>query len=295
MVLSANYVIRYFIKGDEMSIFLIAEIGINHNGDVAIAKELIDIAKKCGCDAVKFQKRTIDVVYDQDFLAAPRQSPWGTTQRQQKEGLEFGKEEYDQIDEYCRLQGIDWFASAWDVESQEFLRQYDLKYNKVASAMLTYEPFLKAVASEKKLTYISTGMSSYEHISEALNIFKAAGCPIVLMHCVSTYPCADEDCNISMVKTLRDKFKCSVGYSGHETGILPSVLAAALGAVAIERHITLDRAMYGSDQSASLEKRGLDLLVRDCQHVKSIMGDGVKKILPGEKKTEQSLKYFREP
>jgi N-acetylneuraminate synthase len=277
-----------------MGVQIIAEIGINHNGSTNIAKQLIDIAKECGCDAVKFQKRTIDVVYSQEFLNSHRQSPWGGTQRHQKEGLELGGKEYDEIDAYCREKNFSWFASAWDTESQMFLRRYGCKYNKIASAMLTHKALLKMVAEEGKPTFISTGMSSFEQIDEAVSIFTKAGCAFTLMHCVSTYPCSDEDCNVGMVKTLRDRYKCPVGYSGHEVGLLPSVVAVALGAEVIERHITLDRAMYGSDQAASLEKRGLQLLVRDCRLVNVVLGDGRKRISAAEEEVEKKLRYFRE-
>ena len=237
--------------------FIIAEIGINHNGSVEIAKKLINMAKECGVDAVKFQKRTIDIVYTKELLDSPRQSPWGTTQRQQKEGLEFGKKEYDEIDSYCKEKGIYWFASAWDEKSQVFLKQYDLPFNKIASAMLTHKKLVEMVAEEKKHTFISTGMSSFEQIDRVVNVFKKNECPYTLMHCVSVYPCPDEWCNLKMVEMLKKRYGCPVGYSGHEIGPFPSVLAVTLGAIAIERHITLDRSMYGSDQSASLEKRGL--------------------------------------
>lgn len=278
-----------------MGLFFIAEIGINHNGDVEIAKQLIDMAKECGCDAVKFQKRTIDIVYSPELLDSPRQSPWGTTQREQKEGLEFGKKEYDAIDDYCKGKGIHWFASAWDMESQEFLQQYNCTYNKVASAMLIYRPLVEMIASEGKPTFISTGMSSFEQIDDAVEIFQKANCPFTLMHCVSTYPCRDEDCNINTIPVLKNRYKCPVGYSGHEVGLLPSVCAAVLGAESIERHITLDRAMYGSDQAASLERRGLELLLRDCRLVEKVLGDGQKKVLPAEVEVEKKLRYFREP
>lgn len=277
-----------------MSVFVIAEVGINHNGDVGIAKELIDMAKACGCDAVKFQKRTIDIVYTKEFLAGPRESPWGHTQRAQKEGLEFGEAQYREIDAYCKGKGIAWFASAWDEESQKFLRRFDCGYNKVASAMLTHKPLLRLVAEEKKPTFISTGMSSVEQIDAAVAVFREAGCPFTLMHCVSSYPCPDEDCNLNMIPVLRERYGVDVGYSGHEPGVLPSVLAVALGAVCVERHITLDRTMYGSDQAASLEPRGLELMVRDCRRVRAIMGDGQKRILTSEEKARKSLRYFRE-
>jgi len=273
--------------------FIIAEIGINHNGSLEIAKKLIDMAKSVGCDAVKFQKRTIDVVYTEEFLSSPRESPWGTTQRDQKEGLEFGKDEYDEIDRYCKVTGIQWFASAWDFESQKFLSQYNLKYNKVASALVTYLPLLEAIASEKKHTFISTGMCTFEDIDAAIGIFEKFDCNYTLLHCVSTYPCEDSDCNINCIKTLQEMYNCNIGYSGHEVGILPSIVAALFGATVIERHITLDRAMYGSDQAASLEKRGLGYIVQYSKAIPHILGDGSKKINSGEIDVARNLRYFQ--
>ena len=257
-----------------MSIFIIAEIGINHNGDVEIAKQLIDVAKLAGADAVKFQKRTIDLVYTKEMLDSPRESPWGATQRAQKEGLEFGLGKYKEIDAYCKDKGIEWFASAWDLESQKFLRQFDCKYNKIASAMIVYEDLLREVASEKKHTFISTGMTEFDQIDRAVEIFKEAGCTVELMHCVSTYPMADEDANLNCINTLRDRYKCDVGYSGHEVGLAVSYAAAALGITSLERHITLDRAMYGSDQAASVEPIGLLQLVGAVRKIEKAMGDG---------------------
>lgn len=274
------------------SIFIIAEIGINHNGNINIAKKLIEMAKQSGCDAVKFQKRTIDIVYPKEVLDTPRESPWGTTTRQQKEGLEFGKKEYDEINNYCNEIGIDWFASAWDIPSQEFLKQYNLKFNKIASAMLVHCDFVEHVAEEKKITFISTGMATLDNIDKAVEVFKQKKCPFVLLHTVSTYPCKDSECNVMMVKTLKDRYNCKVGYSGHEVGVLPSVLAVAVGAEVVERHITLDRAMYGSDQSASLEKRGLEILVRDSKEVNAILGNGIKTFSEGEKAVAKKLRYF---
>lgn len=274
------------------SVFIIAEVGINHNGDINIAKKLIDIAKQTGCDAVKFQKRTIDIVYTKEVLDASRESPWGTKTRQQKEGLEFKKKEYDEIDLYCKEVGIDWFASAWDIPSQDFLSRYNLKYNKVASAMLLHWEFVERVAKEKKLTFVSTGMATMDDIDKAVGIFNKHKCPFVLMHTVSTYPCKDEDCNILMVKTLKEKYDCPVGYSGHEVGPFPSIHAVAFGAEVIERHITLDRAMYGSDQSASLELRGLEILVRNCRAISAILGTGEKSYSDAEKAVAQKLRYF---
>jgi N-acetylneuraminate synthase len=261
-----------------MSVYIIAEIGINHNGDVGIAKQLIDAAKDAGADAVKFQKRTIDLVYTKEMLDAPRESPWGNTQRAQKEGLELDLGEYKEIDSYCKKKKIEWFASAWDIESQKFLRQFDLKYNKIASPMIVYEDLLKAVASEKKHTFISTGMTEFAEIDRAVEIFRAAKCPFELMHCVSTYPMDDEEANLNCIKTLRERYKCNVGYSGHEAGLAVSYAAVAIGISSLERHITLDRAMYGSDQAASIEPAGFRQLVGAVHKIEKAMGDGNKVI-----------------
>ena len=253
---------------------IIAEIGINHNGDINIAKSLIDAAVKAGADAVKFQKRSIDKVYTQDFLNSLRESPWGKTQRDQKAGLEFGLEEYEAIDVYCKQKNIEWFASAWDIESQYFLKKFNCKFNKVASAMIVYKDLLKVIANEKKYTFISTGMSTEKDIDEAVKIFRDAGCPFELMHCVSTYPMNDEDANLNRIFTLKEKYKCQVGYSGHEVGLTISFAAAALGISSLERHITLDRAMYGSDQAASIEPGGFQKLVKGVRLINKAMGDG---------------------
>jgi N-acetylneuraminate synthase len=237
-------------------IFFIAEIGINHNGDINIAKQLIDNAKEAGFDAVKFQKRTIDLVYSSEQLETLRESPWGTKTRQQKEGLEFGKKEYDEINKYCLEKKIEWFASAWDLKSLDFLDQYNLKYQKIASAMIIDELFLKNVAKRKKYTFISTGMSEEKHIQNAVKIFNEHSCPFELMHCISTYPMKTEDANLETIGFLRKKFNCKVGYSGHESGLAVSYAAVGYEISSLERHVTLDRSMYGSDQSASLEPRG---------------------------------------
>ena len=265
-----------------MSIFIIAEIGINHNGDLKICKELIKVAAQSGCHAVKFQKRDFNIVYEQVFLDELRESPWGTTQRAQKEGLEFGLEEYQQISSYCLEQKIDWFASAWDTNSQDFLRKFNLKYNKIASAMIVHDKLLKMVAEELKHTFISTGMSTYADIQNAVDIFQSAGCPFELMHTVSTYPMRDEDANLKCIETLRNRYKCNIGYSGHETGLAISYAAAALGISSLERHITLDRAMYGSDQSSSIEPYGLRMLVDAVRKIEKAMGNGEKHVLDSE-------------
>jgi len=265
-----------------MGIFFISEVGINHNGDMSICKELIDVAVNAGCDAVKFQKRDIDQVYTQEFLDSPRESPWGNTQRAQKEGLEFSKEQYLEISDYCTNKGIEWFASAWDANSQAFLRQFDCKYNKIASAMIVHEELLQMVADEGKHTFISTGMSTYEDIQKAVDIFRAAGCSFELMHTISTYPMKDEDANLNLINTLRNRYDCNVGYSGHEVGLAISYAAAAMGITSLERHITLDRAMYGSDQSASIEPNGLRQLVGAVRKIEKAMGDGEKRVIDAE-------------
>jgi len=274
------------------SVFIIAEIGINHNGDIDLAKNLIYCAKMSGCDAVKFQKRTLDIVYTQEMLDAPRESPWGTTQREQKEGLEFGEAEYDEIDSYCKKLEIEWFASAWDIPSQHFLRKYDLKYNKVASAMTTHKPFVEEVAGEGLPTFVSVGMCTYDEITDAVEIFKAHNCPLMLMHTVSEYPAKESLLNLRGMLDLQKRYGCLVGYSGHESSVSPAIMAATMGAVAIERHITLDRAMYGSDQSASLEKAGLDAMVGQVRKIPLVMGSEVHTVTEAEKGIAQKLRYW---
>ena len=275
---------------EQVKTFVIAEIGINHNGDLKLVKKLINGAVRAGCDAVKFQKRTLDLVYSAEDLDRHRQSPWGTTNRQQKQGLEFAQKEYDVIDAHCKKKGIEWLASAWDVESQLFLRQYDLKYNKVASAMLTHRQLLEMIAEEGKYTFISTGMSTMEEIGKAIQIFEDADCPYELMHCNSTYPMQIENANLRVMKTLKDTFQCDVGYSGHESGVIVSCAAAALGATSIERHITLDRAMYGSDQSASLELGGLSKLVKYIRDIEKSLGSNEKFVYDSEKAIAKKLR-----
>jgi N-acetylneuraminate synthase len=277
-----------------MTVEIIAEAGINHNGDIGIAQELIDMAKTCGCDYIKWQKRSIDLVYSKEILDSPRKSPWGTTTRQQKEGLEFGKDEYDLIDEYCKKIKLPWFASAWDLKSLEFLDQYDCPHNKIASAMITNIDFMKAVAERKKHTFISTGMSTMRIIEDAVDVFARHGTPYTLMHSTSAYPCPDEETNVQMVRVLIDRFGKPIGYSGHEVGLLPSLVAVVLGAEVIERHISVSRSIYGSDQSASLERRGLELLVRDCKSIKSVIGNGRKSINEIEKEVAKKLRYWQE-
>jgi N-acetylneuraminate synthase len=265
-----------------MSLFIIAEVGINHNGELEIARQLIDVAAAAGADAVKFQKRTIERVYTKEFLDSPRESPWGKTQRAQKEGLEFGESQYREIDRYCKERKIKWFASAWDVDSQRFLRKFELEYNKIASPMIVSPELLGEVASEGRHTFISTGMSSERDIDRAVDIFTKRKCPFELMHCVSTYPMEDEDANLRRIVTLRERYKCNVGYSGHEVGLAVSYAAVALGASSLERHITLSRAMYGSDQSASVEPAGLRQLVGAVRKIEQALGDGSLRMNPKE-------------
>lgn len=252
--------------------FLIGEIGINHNGDIEIAKRLIDNAKDAGFHAVKFQKRDIELVYKEDFLNSNRESPWGTTQRQQKLGLEFEKKEYDEINDYCKQKNIEWFASAWDKNSIKFLESYDLKYNKIASAMIVDLNFLELVAKQKKHTFISTGMSSRKDIDMAVKVFKDCNCEFELMHCVSTYPMKPEDANLRTINELKEIYKCKVGYSGHENGVAVSLAAYSLNISSLERHITLDRTMYGSDQAASLELKGMKQLVESIYKMDKAYG-----------------------
>jgi len=273
-------------------VFICAEIGINHNGDLDLAKKLIDVAVNAGCDAVKFQKRSVEKVYTSEALNAARDSPWGKTNRDQKLGLEFSLDQYSEIDNYCNKKNIDWYLSCWDVDSQIEMRKFNTKYNKVASAMLLHEKLLKTIAEEKKHTFVSTGMSTMDQISKAINIFKEYDCPIELMHSHSAYPMKPEEANLRLIPILKEKFNCDVGYSGHESSsYLVCVTATVLGATSIERHITLDRTMYGSDQAASLEPEGLIRMIRDIRNIEKILGDGTKRIwdseLPAMKKLRE--------
>ena len=272
--------------------FIIAEIGINHNGSIDIAKKLIDMAIDCGCDAVKFQKRDINIVYTKDELNSDRESPWGKKFIDQKKGLEFDEKDFDTIDKYCKEKNILWFASAWDENSLNFLDKYKLKYNKIASAMITNTDFLIKVAEKKKYTFISTGMSEYQNIDAAVEIFQNIGCQFELMHSVSTYPCPEEILNLNIIKNLRDKYKCNVGYSGHESSVTPSIVASTLGISSLERHITLDRSMYGSDQAASLEEAGLRNLVQSIKKIPIIIGSEDKKIFAEELPVAKKLRYW---
>jgi len=264
--------------------FVISEIGINHNGSLDIAKKMITVSKDAGADAVKFQKRTIDLVYSEEQLNKFRDSPWGKTERQQKEGLEFSFDEYSEIDRFCKNLKIEWFASAWDTKSLEFLDRFNLKFHKIASPMITDENFLNEVSKRKKYTFISTGMSDFKMIDKAVEIFKKNGCEFELMHCISAYPFDNQNANLNMIKILKDRYQCNVGYSGHEKGgKLISLASVCLGATSLERHITLDRTMYGSDQSASITPKTFKSLIGEIRILeKAVIGDTEKKILEME-------------
>ncbi len=272
--------------------FIISEIGINHNGSIDIAKKMIQASKEAGADAVKFQKRTVELVYSKEQLAKPRMSPFGSTEKEQKEGLEFDEKDYDEINKYCKENKIIWFASAWDLNSLKFLDKYNLKYNKIASAMIVDEIFLSEVAKRKKHTFISTGMSDFGIIDKAVNIFKKNDCPFELMHCISAYPFENEIANLNMIQILKEKYKCNVGYSGHEkSGKLISLASICMGSTSLERHLTLDRTMYGSDQAASITPIGFKSLVSDIRLLeKAIRGSEKKIILDIEKPVAKKLR-----
>ncbi len=280
-------------KDKNIKPFLIGEIGINHNGSLQNAKKLIDLAKNCGFSAVKFQKRNPDISTPENQKDKLRQTPWGEiSYLNYKKKIEFGKKEFNEINKYCKEKKIIWFASPWDLDSVKFLKQFRLKYNKIASAMITNLNLLEEVAKEKKTTFISTGMSNLREIRKCINIFKRNKCKFILMHCVSTYPCPIEDLNLNMITTLKKKFKCEVGYSGHESEVSPSLIAYFLGAKYIERHITLDRSMWGTDQAASLSEDGMKNLSNILNKTHKVLGDGVKKISSKEKKLLQKFKYW---
>ena len=273
--------------------FLIAEIGINHNGSIQLAKKLIDLAKNYGFDAVKFQKRNPDVSTPEYLKETIRSTPWGEiTYLKYKKKIEFGYKEFKEIDKYCKKKKIIWFASAWDIESQKFLKKFNLKYNKVASAMLTNFKLIEEIAKEKRKTLISTGLATLKDIEKCVKIFKKAKCKFVLMHCVSAYPCPPEKLNLNTIISLKKKFKCEIGYSGHETSVSPTILAYYLGAKYIERHITLDRSMWGTDQSASLSEPGIKNLTNIINKTKKIFGNGKKVFSKDEKNLLKKFKYW---
>jgi N-acetylneuraminate synthase len=266
--------------GDGQPCYVIAEIGINHNGEIDVAKKLIDVAVSAKCGAVKFQKRTIDVVYSAEELARPRESPFGETNGDLKYGLEFGQEDYEQIDRYCKQVGIDWFASCWDEQSIDFIAQFDVPCYKIASASLTDDGLLRHTRSKGRPVMLSTGMSTLEQIDHAVEVLGKED--LVVLHSTSTYPALYEELNLRVIPALRQRYALPVGYSGHETGLSTSIASVALGACVVERHITLDRSMWGSDQAASIEPQGFVRLVRDIRLVETAMGDGVKRVVERE-------------
>lgn len=265
---------------DDAPCFIIAEIGINHNGSVDLAKKMIDEAVMAGCDAVKFQKRTVTKVYTPEELDIYRPNYYGSTNRDLKNGLELTFEDYCEIDRYCKLKKIMWFASCWDLDSVDFIEQFDVPCHKVASALLTDDEMLLRLKKTGKPILLSTGMSSMEEIRHAVNLLGEDN--LVIFHCTSTYPTDHNQINLKVIEALKEEFSCPVGYSGHERGLLPSILSVQVGASSVERHITVDRTLWGSDQAASLEPEGLRRMVRDIREVKKVLGDGKKVVYDSE-------------
>lgn len=279
------------IIGDNHPCFVIAEIGINHNGSVELAKKLIDVAVQTGCDAVKFQKRTIEAVYTQEELAMPRQSVFGNTNGDLKRGLELSFNDYKEIDNYCTEKGIMWFASCWDKVSVDFIEQFNPPCYKISSASLTDDDLISYTKSKGKPILLSTGMSTIDEIKHAVSVLGEDN--LILYHCTSAYPSEISELNLKVIETFKNLFSCPIGFSGHEKGIMPSTLAVALGAVSVERHITTDRTLWGSDQAASLEPEGLRRLVRDIRNVHSAMGDGNKVVYESEKPVIKKLRKVK--
>lgn len=285
---------RYNVKiadkiiGDGHPCFIIAEIGINHNGSVALAKKMIDETVEAGCDAVKFQKRTVTKVYTPEELDVYRPNYYGSTNRDLKMGLELSYEDYCTIDAYCKEKKIMWFASCWDIDSVDFIEQFNVPCHKVASAMLTDDEFLLKLKSLGKPILLSTGMSTMEEIRHAVNLLGEEN--LVIYHCTSTYPSSHNEINLRVIETFRKEFKCPIGYSGHEKGLLPSILSVELGANSVERHITTDRTLWGSDQAASLEPEGLRRMVRDIREVHKVLGDGIKVVYESEIPVKNKLR-----
>lgn len=285
--------INIFNNKTTNKVFLIGEIGINHNGDINIAKKIIKNAKLAGFDAVKFQKRNPDICIPEKKKEVLKETPWGVmTYLNYKKKIELNYSQFKQIEKYCKKIKIDWFASCWDIESVKFMKKFKTKYHKVASAMITNEKLLTEIAKQKKMTFISTGMSTYKDIEKAIKIFKKNKCKFMLMHSVSVYPCPDELLNLNMIKILKNRYKNEIGYSGHESSVIPSLIAASMGAKAIERHITLKRTMWGTDQSASLELNGMRLLVDYIRRFEKSQGSGKKIIIPEEKGKLLDQKYW---
>lgn len=284
----AEVQIRNTLVGDSHPCYVIAEIGINHNGDIDLAKRIIDIAIAAGCNAVKFQKRTIEIVYSEEELARPRESPFGDTNRALKYGLEFELDEYRAIDAYCREKKITWFASCWDEGSVDFIEQFDVPCYKIASASLTDDKLLFHTREKGRPIILSTGMSTLEQIDHAVDILGKDD--LIIVHSCSTYPAYYEELNLRVIQTLQQRYSVPVGYSGHETGIASSVAAVALGACMIERHVTWDRSTWGSDHAASLEPNGITRLIHDIRLIETSMGDGIKRVIEREMPVMKKLR-----
>jgi len=279
--------------GDGHPTYIIAEVGINHNGDIEIAKKLINAAKHGGADAVKFQKRTPELCVPEHQRNQMRETPWGyITYLDYRYKVEFGQAEYEEIDRHCKEVGIAWLASSWDIPSLEFIEAFNPPCHKVPSALLTDHELLRALKANGKPIILSTGMSTINEIKEAVKITGLDN--LVICHTTSSYPCPPEELNLNMIHTLRDIYPCPIGYSGHEVGLVPSAVAVALGACLVERHITLDRAMWGSDQSASVEPWGVEQLVKYIRVTEKSLGDGVKHVYSSEESSKSKLRRYSE-
>lgn len=277
--------------GDSHPTYVVGEVGINHNGDIEIAKSLMNAAKKAGVDAVKFQKRTPEICVPLEQQSQMRETPWGyISYLEYRYKTEFDRDAYQEIDRHAKELGIDWFASSWDIPSLEFIQQFDPPTHKIPSALLTDKELLRAHREMGKPLILSTGMSTIEEISEAIEVLGEDN--LVLCHTTSSYPCPPEELNLRMIQTLKERFSCPIGYSGHEVGLVPSAIAVALGACMVERHITLDRAMWGSDQSASVEPQGLVSLVKYIRVTEKSLGDGIKHVYDSEQSSLRKLRRF---
>ncbi|MDY6866803.1 MAG: N-acetylneuraminate synthase family protein [Chloroflexota bacterium] len=279
------------LVGDGHPTYIVAEIGINHNGNVEVAKELIRSAHEAGVDAVKFQKRTPEICVPDHQKNQMRDTPWGyISYIEYRNKVEFGQEEYEQIDAYCKRLGIDWLASSWDVPSLEFIDSFNPPAHKVASALLTDHVLLRAIKDTGRPVILSTGMSTMQEIDQAVQVLDNDN--LLICHTTSSYPCPPEELNLQMIQTLKEKYDCPIGYSGHEVGLVPSALAVAMGACLVERHVTLDRAMWGSDQAASVEPHGVRTLVKYIRVTEKALGDGVKKVYDSEQSSLERLRRY---
>lgn len=274
---------------------LIGEVGINFNGDINIAKQLIDNLVKYGWDAVKFQIRDVETVIPKSMWDKPKDTPWGEMKYiDYKKHLELSEDDFDIIDNYCKEKKIDWFASCWDMKSQNFFEEYNCKYNKIASAMATYKPLVEHIAKQGKLTFISTAVVTNQQIQKIVDLFVDNDTPFVLMHATGLYPCPLDQLNLHRIKTLRKEFECPVGYSGHSEGSMDAIVAKIFGAECIEKHVTLNRSMWGSDQSASIEPSGMEFISKHCRHIPMMLGDSKNKIEKNEKKNIDRMRWWKD-